>query len=439
MTETNEYGSSADDAAAPATADAASSDEKSAAPRSRGRKLRTPFRRRRGDAQADAPEAGVAADAAPAVASDGLEPQAAPKPARAPRRSKPVDAEASSATPAARAPRRGKPASPEAPAARPARAPRRGKPPSAAALAAAVEVGLDAPADGIPAQAGRQHNNAESEKEAEQALAYLDSAAKMTQRLGKYLSSDALMPKLHKVLADAGVGLAPRNGRVDRRRPGIGQWRTSPYRPARGSRTIRCVSMASPITRPNAQKPPRVILYHKPAGEIVSHDDPGRARQRFRAPAQDAQRQMAVGGRLDLNTEGLLIFTTSGDLANRLMHPALWRRARVRGAGAGRMGEEQRQSWSRASSWKTARPQFGSSTIWAAKAATAGTALPWTEGRNREVRRMFEAVGVTVSRLIRTRFGDVVLPRNLRRGRWEELDASTGDGADGPVGPVARR
>src|SRR5690606_1641909 len=75
------------------------------------------------------------------------------------------------------------------------------------------------------------------------------------------------------------------------------------------------------IARPNRKKPPRVILYHKPAGEIVSHDDPdGRANVFARLPKLKVGKWLSVG-RLDLKTEGLLILTTSGDIANRLMHP----------------------------------------------------------------------------------------------------------------------
>ncbi|WP_084136211.1 pseudouridine synthase [Pollutimonas bauzanensis] len=329
------------------------------------------------------------------------------------------------AAPAAvRAPRRGrKPAGAQEPAVAVARAPRRGKPPSAAALAAAVEVGLDAPAASAPARPGRQANNAESEKEAEQALAYLDSAAKMTQRLGKYLSSDALMPKLHKVLADAGVGsrremeelIVAGRVSVNGEPAHIGQ---------RVGANDQVRVNGKPVTRPNALKPPRVILYHKPAGEIVSHDDPeGRATVFARLPKMRVGKWLSVG-RLDLNTEGLLILTTSGDLANRLTHPRYGAEREYAVRVLGELGEEQQASLLKGIQLEDGMAQFGMLEYLGGEGSNRWYRVTLKEGRNREVRRMFEAAGVTVSRLIRTRFGEVVLPRNLRRGRWEELDAS---------------
>ncbi|PLC55455.1 23S rRNA pseudouridylate synthase B [Pollutimonas nitritireducens] len=314
-------------------------------------------------------------------------------------------------------------ASPDA-VARPARrAPRRGKP-SAAAIAAAVEVGVDAPAAGkSPARGGKQGGNAESEKEAERALSYLDTAAKMTQRLGKYLSSDALMPKLHKVLADAGVGsrremeelIVAGRVSVNGEPAHIGQ---------RVGANDQVRVNGKPVTRPNAQKPPRVILYHKPAGEIVSHDDPeGRATVFARLPKMRVGKWLSVG-RLDLNTEGLLILTTSGDLANRLTHPRYGAEREYAVRVLGELGEEQQASLLKGIQLEDGIAQFGMLEYLGGEGSNRWYRVTLKEGRNREVRRMFEAAGVTVSRLIRTRFGEVVLPRNLRRGRWEELDAS---------------
>ncbi|WP_353153417.1 pseudouridine synthase [Pollutimonas bauzanensis] len=431
MTDTNEYGSPAGDTSAPAASVEASADEKTAAPRGRGRKLRTPFRRRRGDALTESPEVREATEAADSVAAvvsgDTPAQPVAAKPARAPRRSKPA-ADGAAAAPAARAPRSRKPANPDAPVApvaAGARAPRRGKP-SAAAVAAAVEVGTDVPAGNVPARGGRKHNqpnNAESEKEAEQALAYLDGAAKMSQRLGKFLSSDMLMPKLHKVLADAGVGsrremeeliIAGRVS-VNGEPAHIGQ---------RVGANDQVRVNGRPVTRPNALKPPRVILYHKPAGEIVSHDDPeGRATVFARLPKMRVGKWLSVG-RLDLNTEGLLILTTSGDLANRLTHPRYGAEREYAVRVLGELGQEQQDSLLKGIQLEDGMAQFGMLEYLGGEGSNRWYRVTLKEGRNREVRRMFEAAGVTVSRLIRTRFGDVVLPRNLRRGRWEELDES---------------
>lgn len=427
MTETNEYDSPAGGSSAPEASVAANADDKSAAPRGRGRKLRTPFRRRRGDASTDAPEnreAAGAGDSAPAVNDHSAQPVAV-KPARAPRRSKAAGTETAPAAPATRAPRGRKPAGADAAATPAARAPRRGKP-SVAAVAAAVEVGIDAPVGNAPARGGRKANpghNAESEKEAEQALAYLDGAAKMTQRLGKYLSSDILMPKLHKVLADAGVGsrremeelIVAGRVSVNGEPAHIGQ-RVGANDQVRVNGRL--------ITRPNALKPPRVILYHKPAGEIVSHDDPeGRATVFARLPKIRVGKWLSVG-RLDLNTEGLLILTTSGDLANRLTHPRYGAEREYAVRVLGELGQEQQDSLLKGIQLEDGMAQFGTLEYLGGEGSNRWYRVTLKEGRNREVRRMFEAAGVTVSRLIRTRFGEVVLPRNLRRGRWEELDES---------------
>ncbi|NYT63068.1 pseudouridine synthase [Alcaligenaceae bacterium] len=351
---------------------------------------------------------------------DAAEQSVVAKPPRAPRRSKAAEtATVPAAATKARAPRRTKPAATETAAGVPAaRAPRRTK--------AAPDAGQDASAGSAPARAGRQHgqgSNAESEKEAELALAYLDGAAKMTQRLGKYLSSDVLMPKLHKVLADAGVGsrremeeliIAGRVS-VNGEPAHIGQ---------RVGANDQVRVNGRPVTRPSALKPPRIILYHKPAGEIVSHDDPeGRATVFARLPKMRVGKWLSVG-RLDLNTEGLLILTTSGELANRLTHPRYGAEREYAVRVLGELGEEQRNSLLKGIQLEDGMAQFGMLEYLGGEGSNRWYRVTLKEGRNREVRRMFEAAGVTVSRLIRTRFGEVVLPRNLRRGRWEELDAS---------------
>lgn len=261
----------------------------------------------------------------------------------------------------------------------------------------------------------------EAEKEAQEALSYLSTTDRSEQRLNKYLNSDLLMPKLHKLLADAGIGsrremeeliIAGRVS-VNGEPAHIGQ-RVGPNDLVRVN--------GRPITRTNTNKPPRVILYHKPAGEIVSHDDPGgRANVFARLPKMKVGKWLSVG-RLDLNTEGLLILTTSGDLSNRLLHPRYGNEREYAVRVLGELGPQQRQSLLDGVELDDGPASFGMIEFLGGEGSNRWYRITLNEGRNREVRRMFESVGLTVSRLIRTRFGDIVLPTTLRRGRWEELD-----------------
>lgn len=275
--------------------------------------------------------------------------------------------------------------------------------------------------DGDDQAYGHDADPIQSEQEATQALSYLSSADRIEQRLGKYLNSDALMPKLHKVLADAGIGsrremeelIVAGRVSVNSEPAHIGQ-RVGPNDLVRVN--------GKPIVRTNQRKPPRVILYHKPAGEIVSHDDPGgRANVFARLPKLKVGKWLSVG-RLDLNTEGLLILTTSGDLSNRLLHPRYGNEREYAVRVLGELGAEQRQSLLDGIVLDDGPASFGMIDFLGGEGSNRWYRITLNEGRNREVRRMFEAVGLTVSRLIRTRFGDIVLPTNLRRGRWEELD-----------------
>jgi 23S rRNA pseudouridine2605 synthase len=176
------------------------------------------------------------------------------------------------------------------------------------------------------------------------------------------------------------------------------------------------------IQRKVSKRPPRVLVYHKPAGEIVSNNDPeGRPSVFDRLPSMKAAKWLAVG-RLDFNTEGLLLFTTSGDLANRLMHPryGIDREYAVRTLGE--LEEGMRQKLLSGIELDDGTAQFSRIADGGGEGVNKWYRVTIGEGRNREVRRMFEAVGLTVSRLIRTRYGVMTLPRGLKRGRWEELD-----------------
>lgn len=254
-----------------------------------------------------------------------------------------------------------------------------------------------------------------------QAIQYLSKAPKTDQRLGKYLQSDLLMPKLHKVLAEAGIG-----SRREMEELIIAGRVSVNGEPAHIGQRVAATDVVringKPLTRLSTRKPPRIIIYHKPAGEIVSHDDPqGRATVFSRVPKLKVGKWLSVG-RLDLNTEGLLILTTSGDLSNRLLHPRYGNEREYAVRLLGDLTDEMRTRLQEGIELEDGMAQFGSIEFLGGEGSNKWYCVTLQEGRNREVRRMFEAVGLTVSRLIRTRFGDIVLPSTLRRGRWEEVE-----------------
>lgn len=235
------------------------------------------------------------------------------------------------------------------------------------------------------------------------------------------LTAEDDAPKLHKVLAEAGLG-----SRRDMEELIIAGRVSVNGEPAHiGQRILPTDQVrinGKLIQRKVSKRPPRVLVYHKPAGEIVSNNDPeGRPSVFERLPNMKAAKWLAVG-RLDFNTEGLLLFTTSGDLANRLMHPRYGIEREYAVRTLGELEEGMRQKLLSGVELEDGVAQFSKIADGGGEGINRWYRVTIGEGRNREVRRMFESIGLTVSRLIRTRYGALTLPRGLKRGRWEELD-----------------
>jgi 23S rRNA pseudouridine2605 synthase len=171
-----------------------------------------------------------------------------------------------------------------------------------------------------------------------------------------------------------------------------------------------------------AAKLPRVLLYHKPEGEIVSRDDPEKRESVFDVLPQVRGGKWIAVGRLDFNTGGLLIFTTSGELANHLMHPRFEVEREYAIRVRGELTPDQLQQLRQGVEMEDGPAKFESLVDEGGEGSNHWYRGVLKEGRNREVRRMFETMGLTVSRLIRVRFGMLTLPPRVKRGRWLELE-----------------
>ncbi len=247
-----------------------------------------------------------------------------------------------------------------------------------------------------------------------------EAAAPRAAEARRVLAPEPDAPKLHKVLAQSGVGsrrdleqmIAEGRVTVNGQPAHVGQRISYGDRIALDGKPVKVR-----IQPPKA----RVLAYHKPAGEVVSHDDPQQRPTVFRRLPRLPHGKWQSVGRLDINTEGLLLFTNSGELANQLMHPRFGVEREYAVRSLGMLSVEAKQRLLEGVEIDGQRAAFKSLEDGGGEGANHWYRVVITEGRNREVRKLFEAVGHAVSRLIRIRYGCVVLPRGLKRGVWVDL------------------
>ena len=167
---------------------------------------------------------------------------------------------------------------------------------------------------------------------------------------------------------------------------------------------------------------PQVLLYHKKIGEICSRNDPeGRPTVFDHLPKLSSGRWIQVG-RLDINTDGLLIFTTDGELANRLMHPSYEIERQYSSRILGNVTEQILENLTNGVMLEDGKAKFTRITFAGGEGANRWYNVALNEGRNREVRRLWESQELIVSRLRRIRYANVELKRALRPGNFEDMD-----------------
>lgn len=185
--------------------------------------------------------------------------------------------------------------------------------------------------------------------------------------------------------------------------------------------------------------PRRVIMYNKPEGELCTRRDPEGRRTVFeRLPRLKGERWIAIG-RLDINTSGLLLFTTDGELANKLMHPSMQVEREYAVRVMGEVTKAQVNAMAEGVMLDDGPAKFSDIQEFGGEGINTWFHVVILEGRNREVRRLWESQGLTVSRLKRVRYGNIFIDKRARAGEWTELTQEEVDGLSTLAGLDQRR
>ena len=250
------------------------------------------------------------------------------------------------------------------------------------------------------------------------------------EAIKRVLSPEPEAPKLHKVLAQSGLG-----SRLEMERLIAQGQVTVNAEVAHVGQRVKAGDVikvnGKPVRWRAQSETPRVLAYHKPVGEVVTLDDPLSRPTVFRTLPRLHHGKWQSVGRLDLNTEGLLLFTNSGELANQLMHPRFGLEREYAARVLGALSNDEKSRLLQGIELEDGPAQLLAIEDGGGEGANCWYRVTIAEGRNHEVRRLFEALGHAVSRLIRIRYGAMQLPHGLKRGAWMELD-------DGDVAALMR-
>ncbi|MBS0383397.1 MAG: rRNA pseudouridine synthase [Proteobacteria bacterium] len=233
--------------------------------------------------------------------------------------------------------------------------------------------------------------------------------------------SDALEERLHKVLANAGLG----SRRLLEQRIAAGEILVNGQAAQTGS-SVRAgdrveLDRKQFVVATDPHDHAQVLMYHKPEGELTTRDDPeGRPTVFENLPHLNGSRWISVG-RLDVNTTGLLLLTTDGELANALMHPSHELEREYLCRVHGEVPDEALEKLKAGVELEDGPARFDEIHVVSRGGSHCWFRVVLHEGRNREVRRLWDALGFLVSRLKRIRYGNVELPRSLRPGQNEAL------------------